>query len=89
MTEIEDIQSRMQDIRRFIVDSTARLRGGELVSLEGLNSDVAALCTRAVSLPPEQVSEIQPLMADMIDSLETLAATLKEYQQLDFPKGNS
>lgn len=89
MSELEDIQSRMQDICTFIADSTAKIEAGELVSFSGLDGDVAVLCERAASLPPEDVEQIQPLMTDMITSLETLAAALKKYQILDFPQGTS
>jgi hypothetical protein len=80
MSEVADILSRMQNVCDYIITSTTQVEAGEMVNLSGLDDDVAALCERAIALPPDQATQIQPLMADMISQLERLGTALRDYQ---------
>ena len=57
------------------------VRGGDMVDLSGLDRDVATICNKAVALPPDQAREVQPLMAELIGSLEQLSAALVAYKE--------
>lgn len=80
MTETDDIMTRMRDICDFIADATAKVDSREIVNLAGLDDDVASLCDRTVSLPPDNAALVQPLMAEMIGNLDRLGAALRDYQ---------
>jgi hypothetical protein len=76
----EDIQRRMTELTDFINETDQQVRDGHLSDLTGLDEEVASLCDRALALPPAQAVTIQPLMAKMISSLESLAKALEEFQ---------
>ena len=44
------------------------------------SKDIADLCMKAVSLPPVEAKDLQPLMADMIGNLERLGSALKDFR---------
>jgi hypothetical protein len=80
MTELEDIRVRMQNICDFIASSITDVDAGLMVNLSGLDDNVAALCERTISLPPDEAQQIQPLMAEMINNLDRLGKALRDYQ---------
>lgn len=80
MSDVQDISIRMQDLIHFIEDASESVRSGVMTDLQGLDEEVASLCDRTISLPPEQALEVQPLMAEMISRLEDLGRALKEFQ---------
>lgn len=77
----DQLRTKMEDINTFVLDAQAKIQGGEMVDLTGMDKDVATICTRAVSLPPDQARELQPLMAEMIGNLERLSGILKDYKE--------
>jgi hypothetical protein len=76
----EQLRTKMEQLNDFVLDAAARVSEGEMVDLSGMDRDVAAVCTKAVSLPPDQARDIQPLMAEMIGNLERLSTALKDYK---------
>lgn len=80
MSEKDDIITRMHDVCVFINDAIVKVESGSIVNLAGLDDDIAALCERTVSLPPDDAAQVQPAMADMISNLDRLGTALKDYQ---------
>lgn len=80
MSEKDDILNRLRTICDFIADATAKVDGGEMVNLAGLDDDVASLCERTIALPPEDAAQAQPFMAEMITALDRLGQALRDYQ---------
>jgi len=76
-----EILSKMETLNEFILKSEDTVRGGKMVDLSGLDKDVAVICTKAVSLPPEQARDVQPIMAELIGNLERLSLALKDYKE--------
>lgn len=76
----EDIQKRLGELSNFILESTRTVESGQMIDLSGLDDEVASICDRVVTLPPQQAAQAQPLMAEMIGNLERLGQALKEYQ---------
>lgn len=81
MGAAEDIQNRMMELTDFITETDRQVREGTLTDLSGLDDEVASLCDRALALPPAQAAGIQPFMAKMISSLESLAQALDVFQR--------
>lgn len=75
-----DIRAKMEKLNTYIIDAEISVRGGKMVEMGHLDRDIGDLCTRAVSLPPLEARELQPLMAEMIGNLERLGHTLKDYR---------
>ena len=84
--EKEQIETRLTEITAFIIESTEKVEGGEMVDLSGLDDEIASLCERTVALPPEMAQAVQPTMAEMIAQLEKLGAALKNYQDGQSPQ---
>jgi len=70
----------MDDVNNFILESQDKVRGGEMVSLAGLDEKVATICAQVVALPADDAHDLQPLMAEMIGHLESLSNALKEFK---------
>ena len=81
MSNREQIETRMRDLTNFITQASDAVRAGQMVKLTHLDDEVASLCDQSVALPPQEAAQIQPVMAEMIGSLEELARALKEYQE--------
>ena len=77
---VEAIKTRMIELTDFIQQADDTINGGQMVDLQGLDDEVASLCDRALALPPQEATQIQPLMADMITRLEALGASLQRFQ---------
>jgi hypothetical protein len=77
----DEIRAKMEKLTDFIREAEVIVRGGKMVDLSGLDRDVATICNKAVSLPPDQAREIQPLMAELIGSLEQLSGALVTYKE--------
>lgn len=75
-----EIREKMENLKTFIQDAEASVRDGKMVDLSGLDKEVAALCQRAISLPPQEARDLQPLMAEMIGDLERLSIALKDFR---------
>lgn len=80
MSNREQIETRMRDLTNFIAQAADRVRAGEMVTLTHLDDEVASLCDQSIALPPHDALQVQPVMAEMIGTLEELARALKEYQ---------
>jgi hypothetical protein len=79
--KVEDIHAKMEKLNVFIQDAEITVRGGTMADLSGLDKEVAVICTKAVSLPPDDARSVQPLMATLIRNLERLSIALVEYKE--------
>lgn len=75
-----DIRARMEKLNDFIMKAEDSVRDGKMMDLGSLDKDIADLCMKAVSLPPVEAKDLQPLMADMIGNLERLGGALKDFR---------
>ena len=88
MGNAEQITIRLQEMTSFIETAQAKLQKGEVVNLSHLDNEVAQLCDQTLKLPPQEASQVQPAMADMISKLEALGLALQEFQS-NLKQGNS
>lgn len=75
-----EIREKMENLKTFIQDAEASVANGTMVDLTGLDRDIALICNKTVALPPEEARNLQPLMAELIGSLESLSRTLKDFR---------
>ena len=75
-----DIRTKMEKLNDFIVNAENSVRDGKMMDLGPLDREIADLCMKAVSLPPLEAKDLQPLMADMIGNLERLGTALKDFR---------
>ena len=69
--------ARLQEKIDFLDEMTARVRGDQIVNLDGLNDDVTSLCEQIEASTPEIAHRTEQKMAEMIGKLETLAGELQ------------
>ena len=81
MNTLNDIRAKMEKINNFIIESEITILGGTMVDLSGLDKDVTVICQKALTLPPEEAREIQPLMAAMIGNLEKVSIALNNFKE--------
>jgi hypothetical protein len=75
-----ELRTKMEKLNDFILDAEVTVRGGKMMDLGNLDRDIGDLCIRAVSLPPLEARDLQPLMAEMIGNLERLGIALKDFR---------
>lgn len=80
MKTLEEIKSELAELNIFISNADAKVRTGEMVALFQLDEQVAKLCEESVQLAPNEIAEVQPLLANLIKNLEQLSISIKEYQ---------
>lgn len=88
MRTLDDIKSELDTLNQFILDSDAKVRSGEMVTLFQLDDQVAKLCEDSVKLPTEEIEQIQPLLARLINNLEQLSLSIRDYQMNYQTKNN-
>lgn len=76
----DQIRNKMESLKTYIQEADASVRDGKMVDLTGLDKDIAQVCQKAVTLPPDQARDIQPLMAGLIGDLEQLSRTLHDFK---------
>ncbi len=75
-----EIRKKMEDLSIYILDVETSVRNGKMMDMGGLDREIGILCTKAVSLPPLQAKELQPVMAELIGNLERLGMSLKDFR---------
>ncbi|MEM6812199.1 MAG: hypothetical protein AAF549_07005 [Pseudomonadota bacterium] len=81
MSNLDDILQRLSELTQFIEEVQDKLADGEVVNLSHLDQEVENLCQEAMSLPPDQIGQVQEPMAAMIGKLESLGAALQDFQK--------
>lgn len=76
----DQLRDKMENLSSFIRDAEGKVLSGKMVDMSSLDKDVAVICNKVIGLPPAKAMELQPLMADMIGSLERLSIALKDYK---------
>ena len=79
MTKKEILQ-RLQEIVDTINNAQSDINKGTVKDLTSMDQEVATICDHILKLSPEDASDIQPAMADMITKLEKLATSLQDFQ---------
>ncbi len=77
----DQIRDKMEKLTEFIRSAEDAVREGKIMDLSGLDHDVAIICNKAVTLPPADARDIQPMMAELIGSLESLSNALVAYKE--------
>lgn len=80
MNERDKIISELRSLTEFVIEADNQIRDGNMVDLSRLDEEVGNLCDRTVALSAEDAQEVQPVMAEMINQLESLSLALQEYK---------
>jgi hypothetical protein len=78
--ETTEVATRLKKIVDYVRDCQARVTKGEIMDLQGLDKNVIEVCDAITSLPEKDSQELEGQMAQLIESLEVLARTMKEQQ---------
>lgn len=76
-----DLEAALLEKIRYIGEMKEKARRDEIEDLRHLESGVAALCDRIMALPSDEARNFEPLMAEMIGGLESLAAELQAFRE--------
>lgn len=75
-----EVEKKLKGIVDYVRDCQARVTRGEIMDLQGLDKNVMEVCDAAAQLPEEDGQRLESQMSQLIESLETLACTMKEQQ---------
>jgi hypothetical protein len=78
----QQLQVRLQGITDYIRDCERRVNLGEVVDMRGLDANVADICKDVQSLPQQEGQTLEQSMLKLIDSLDVLAKTFQDIQQV-------
>lgn len=73
-----EIGKKLKTIVDYVHDCQARVTRGEIMDLQGLDKNVVEVCDAIARLPEKDGQALEGQMAQLIDSLEILARTMKE-----------
>ena len=82
MTNKEDVGKTLKSIIDYVRDCQARVTKGEILDLQGLDKNVMEVCDAIAKLPEKEGHALESQMSVLIESLEVLARTMKEQQDL-------
>jgi hypothetical protein len=69
---------RLKAIVDYVQDCQRRVTKGEIMDLQGLDNNVIEVCDAIAHLPEEEGRALEAQMSALIESLESLARTMKE-----------
>lgn len=78
--EATETGKKLKSIIDYIRDCQARVSKGEIMDLQGLDKNVVEICDAIAALPPQEGHKLEDQMGVLIESLETLAETMKAQQ---------
>jgi hypothetical protein len=74
-----DLENKFRDLTADIHSKNDQVKNGGTVDMSRLAENVAVLCEEAQSLDAPEAHKIKPVMADLINALDELAESLKEF----------
>ena len=77
------LPDRIQALINTIDQAIAQVESGEMINLEALDQEVAAVCDAATSPEPEDAPLVDEKMDMMIVKLEELSQALDEFEHTD------
>lgn len=77
------LPDRIQALISTIDQAIAQVESGEMINLEALDQEVAAVCDAATSPEPEDAPLVDEKMDMMIVKLEELSQALDEFEHTD------
>ena len=77
------LPDRIQALISTIDQAIAQVESGEMINLESLDQEVAAVCEAATSPEPEDAPLVDEKMDMMIVKLEELSQALDEFEHTD------
>lgn len=79
----ENLIGRIQALIGTIDLAIAQVKGGEMINLDDLDDEVAAVCEAANEVEPEEMEQTDEKMDLMIAKLEELSQALDEFEHTD------
>jgi hypothetical protein len=74
----EEFKQEIKELISYIDEETTQIMNGEERDLSGLDDKVDHFCQKIEAAEADIAQDLEPLMADMISSLERLAGVLQE-----------
>ncbi|MBI3440335.1 MAG: hypothetical protein HY052_00750 [Proteobacteria bacterium] len=74
------VEKKIKGIVDYVRDCQARVTRGEIMDLQGLDKNVMKVCDAVAKLPKNDGRALEKQMSHLIESLETLARTMKQQQ---------
>lgn len=83
--DILPLPDRIRRITDYVRDCEVRVNRGEVMDLQGLDSNVAEVCTVLADMPLDDARRLEGQMGKLIDALDLLALAIKQQQDGDMP----
>jgi len=84
MATPQEISARIVQVKTYIQDCERRIAKGEAVPLTGLDDNVTEICGDITALPQEEGAALEPELAGLIEVLDKLVATIREFDESAF-----
>ena len=79
----DSLPDRIQAVIDRIDQAIAQIENGEMINLDDLDDEVAAICEEAYEPAPDETELVDEKMDLMIERLEELSQALDEFEHTD------
>lgn len=80
--DADALNTQLAAVLDYVRQCDLRVGRGEVMDLSGLDRTVMAMCEDIVRLPAPQARNLQPRMQQLVESLDQLAARMREQKAL-------
>ena len=80
MSDADNLITKLNELNDVILKALADVGNKKIANLSHIESAVNTACEEVLILEPKEAKKVQPLMAEMIGNLETLALSLENFQ---------
>ncbi len=78
---VEAFEARFQELTAFVEEALDTVQSDSMPDLANLEDRVSGLCQDIETADEDTAAKVQPLMAEMIGKLDTLAQALNDYKE--------
>jgi hypothetical protein len=79
--DAQEIGTRLKSLIDYVQDCERRVLRGEIVDMQGLDRNVADVCTSLTALPRTDARNLEERMSMLVEKLGELAGAMREQQE--------
>ncbi len=84
---IQEITTRIEQVKNYIHDCERRISQGEAVELSGLDENVENICLEIEKLPKDDAKSLESKLMNLVSALDKLVNVIHEFEGGDADEG--
>lgn len=78
---VDEITTRIEQVKHYIHDCERRIAQGEAVELTGLDQNVEKICSDIATLPKEDARHLESKLVHLVTALDKLVQVIHTYEE--------